>query len=171
MQSILSVSVSLQNVLLIRNFPLPRKVIFQSNLVLKQWLVCTIFSSIILLHLRLHSSKKYSLTSLHVFTLISSIISLRSAPRMMNQSILLTPQFLHFFATTQPTFLKYFCIFLIFMQFQKFYHEDGHKRYKRAAGRERPTTRKRVRGPRLSRNRRQRRSTPTAPAFPGQSTQ
>ena len=84
MPPILSVSAFLLRPLLIRAFPLPRKVTFKSNLPLRQWLVCTIFSAIIFLHLRIDSSKNYSLISLHVFTRISSFISPTNTLRMMN---------------------------------------------------------------------------------------
>ena len=76
------------------NLPLPRKVIFKSNLALKQLLVCTILSAIILLHLRIHSSKNYSLIFLQVFTLISSNSLPTNTPRIMNEPIRLTPPFL-----------------------------------------------------------------------------
>ena len=122
MLPIFSVSVSPLRPLLIRTFPLPRKVIFKWNLAQKLWLVYTIFSAIILLHLPTQSSKNYSLISLHVFTLKSSIISPTNTPRMMNQTILLTPPFLHFFSDGSTDFFKYLNIFLFFMQLQTFYH-------------------------------------------------
>ena len=113
MQPKLSVSVSLHNLPIIRTSPSPKNVIFKSNFAPKQWLVCMIFSAIILLHLRIHYSKKNSITSIHVSTLISSITSPTNTSRMMSQSILLTPLFLHSIPTIQPIFLKYFYIFLI----------------------------------------------------------
>ena len=87
---------------------------FKSTSAPKQWIVCSIFSAIILLHLRIHSSKNYSLISIHVPTLISLIITPTNIPRMMNQSILSTPQPLHFIPTIQLIFLNCFYIFLIF---------------------------------------------------------
>ena len=57
------------------------------------------------------------------------------------------------------------------MQLQDFLPQGRHRPYKTAAGRERPTNRKRARGPRLSRSRPRRRADPTAPALPGQSRQ
>ena len=135
MLPILSVSASLLRPLLIRSFPLPRKVIFKSNLSLKQWLVCTIFSAIILLNLWIHSRKNYSLISLQVFTLISSIISPTKTPRMMNQPILLTPPLLHLISTNQLTFLETLLYHLVFLcNSEVFTTIDGYKTYKRAAG-------------------------------------
>ena len=95
------------------NWTLPIKVIFKFTLALKQWRVCTISSAITLLHLRIHSSNNYSLISLHVSTLISSIISPTNTLQMMNQFIQLTLQFLHFNPMIQRTSLKFFFIFLI----------------------------------------------------------
>ena len=57
---------------------------------------------------------------LHVFTPISSIKLLTNTHRMMNQSLLLTHQFLHFIPTIQPIFIKYFFICLIFHATPKF---------------------------------------------------
>ena len=81
------------------NLDLTDKVIIKFTLALKQWLVCTIFSATVLLHLRTDSWKNYSLISLHVFTLISSITLPTNTLRMMLQFILLTPLFLHFIPT------------------------------------------------------------------------
>ena len=114
MLPILSVSASVPNLILILTFPLPRKVIFKLTLVLKLWLVCTTFFAIILLHPRFHSLKNYSLILLQVSTIICSIIITTNTPRMTNQPILLTHQFLHFIPTIQPIFPNYFYIFLIF---------------------------------------------------------
>ena len=86
---------------------------FKSTSAPKQWLVCMIFFAIILLHLRIHSLRNYSLISLHVSTVISSITSPTNIPRMMNQSNLSTPQFLHFIPMIQFTFFEDFYIFLI----------------------------------------------------------
>ena len=97
-----------------------KNAISKLNLVLKQWLICTTFSAIILLHQWIHSSKNYSLIFLHVFTLISSITLRTNTPRLMNQSIVLTHQFLHFIPTIRPIFLKYFYILLIFHATLKF---------------------------------------------------
>ena len=67
---------------------------------------------------------------------------------MMNQSNLLTRQFLHSTLMIQPFFRKILLdrLFDIFssIQLQRVYHEDGHRTYKRAAGRERPTIRERA---------------------------
>ena len=95
------------------NWTLPIKEIFKFTLALKQWRVCTICSAITLLHLRIHSSKNYSLIFLHVSTLISSIISPTNILQMLNQFIQLTLQFLHFIPMIQPISLKFFYIFLI----------------------------------------------------------
>ena len=103
-----------------KNWTLLIKVIFKFFLALKQWLVCTIFSATILLHLRTQSSKNHSLIFLHVFILIFSIISPTNTPRMMNQPIQSTLQFLHSILTIQLTFPKYFYIFLIFHATPKF---------------------------------------------------
>ena len=143
--------------------PSPRKVILKITLALKQWLVCTIFSATIFLHLRIHSLKNYSLIFIHAFTLISSIILLTNTLRMKNQSFRLTPQYLHFILRTQ----LFFKTFSFFYATARFLSQRRHRTYKRAAGRERPTTRKRARGPRLSRSRPRRRAPPTAPAFSG----
>ena len=107
---------------------------------LKQWLVCTIFSATILFHLRTHSSKNYSLIFLHVFILLFLIISATNSPRMKNHSIRSTPQLLHSILTIQPTFLKYLYIFFCFYATPNFTTRKGTGRYKKAAGRERPTT-------------------------------
>ena len=56
----------------------------QVHFVSKRWLVCTTFSAINPLHLRIHSSKSYFLISLHVFTLISSITLPTDTPQMMS---------------------------------------------------------------------------------------
>ena len=98
------------------------KVISKFTLTLKQWLVCTSFSAITLLHLRIHSSKNYSPSSLHLSTLISSITLPTNTLQMMNQFIQSTLQFLHFIPMIQHTFFEYFYILLIFMQLQDFYH-------------------------------------------------
>ena len=113
---------------------------FKSTSAPKQWLVGMIFPAIILLHLQIHSSKKFSLISLHVPTLISLIISPTNIPRMMNQSILSTLQFLHFIPTIQLIFFNCFYTFLFFCNSKIFTTTAGYKIYKRAAGRERPTT-------------------------------
>ena len=100
------------------------KVIFKFILALKQWRVCTISSAITLLHLRIYSSRNYSLISLHVSTLISSIISPTNTLQVMNQFIQLTLQFLLFIPTIQLIFLNCFYIFLFFMQLHNFYHHQ-----------------------------------------------
>ena len=96
------------------NWTLLIKVIFKFTLALKQWLVCTISSATIHLHLRIHSSKNYLLISLHVSTLISSITLPTNTLQMMNQSFQSTLQFLHFIPTIQLIFLNCFFIFLVF---------------------------------------------------------
>ena len=119
---------SLLNLILTLISLLPRKIFFKFTLALKQWLVCTTFSAIIRLHLRIHSSKNYSLVFLHASTLISSIIMLTNTLRMKNQSIRSTPQNLHFTLTIQLTFLKHF--YFYFLQLQDFYHKDGTRHTK-----------------------------------------
>ena len=146
------------------------KIFFKFTLALKQWLVCTIFFATILLHLRIHSSKNYSLIFLHVFIRIFSTISPTNTARTKNQSIQSTLPFLHFIPTTQLTFLKKLSFF-IFYETARFLPQGRHATYKMAASRERPTTRKTARGPKLLRTRPRRRAPPTAPAFPGQSRQ
>ena len=132
MLPLLSVSASLLNLLLILTLLLPRKIIFKLNWVLNLWLVCTTFFAIILLHLRIHSLKKYSRIFLYVSSPIYSIILSMNTPRMMNQSILLTHQFLHFVPTIQPIFPKYFYIFLIFFCNSKILTKrTGTGRYKK----------------------------------------
>ena len=120
------------------NWTLMIKVIFKFTLALKQWLVCMIFPASILLHLRIHSSKNYSLIFLHAFTLISSIILLTNTLRMKNQSTRSTSQNLHFTLTNQLTFFKHF---FCFMQPEDFYHKDGtgHTKWPPAQNERRPT--------------------------------
>ena len=106
------------------------KVIFKLTLALKQWLVSTIFFTI-LLHLRTHSSSNCSLIFLLVSILIFSIISPTNTPRMMNPSTLSTPRLLLSILTIQRTFLKYFYTFPIFHATPKFLPQrraqDGRK--------------------------------------------
>ena len=125
------------------------KVIFKFISALKQWLVCTTFFAIIPLHLRTHSLKNYSLTFLHAFTLIFSTLLPTNTLRMKNQFIQSIRNFLHFIPMIRLTFPKNFLLSFLyfFMQLQNCYHKDGHSTYKSAAGRERPTTRKRPRRP------------------------
>ena len=153
------------------NWTLMIKVIFKFNWALKQWLVCSIFFATILLPLRTHSSTNYSLIFLRVFILIFSIMSPTNTPRIRNQSIQSTLQFLHIILTIQLTFLKYFYIFVIFQATPRLLPQGLHWTYKKAAGRERPTTRKRARGLKLPRTRPRRRVPQTAPTFPKQSRQ
>ena len=109
------------------NWTLLIKVIFKFTLALKQWRVCTISSAIIHLHLRIHSSKNYFLISLHVFTLISSIILPTNTLQMMNQFIQSTLQFLHFIPMIQLTFLEYFYILLILYATPRFLSPPPYK--------------------------------------------
>ena len=112
----------------------------------KRWLTCTIFSAMILLHLRIHSSKNYLPISLHVFTIISSITSPTNTPRMMSQSILLTSLFLRVFPTIHPIFLNWFNIFLILYATPNFTTKDQHPSVKKPPRAKRlPTTRRRAR--------------------------
>ena len=124
------------------------KATFKFISALKQWLAYTIFFATIPLHVRTHSSKNYSPISLHVFTLIFSITLSMSTPRMRSQSIRSTLQLLHFILTTQLTFFKYFIPYFVFFYATPRFLPQGrwHATYKRAAGREQPTTRKK--GPR-----------------------
>ena len=123
------------------------RVTFKFISVPKQWLVCTIFFATIHLHVRTHSSKNYLPIFLQGFILIFLITLPMSTLRMKSQSIRSTLRLLHFILTTQLTFLKYFYIVLIFYATPRFLpQERRHATYKRAAGRERPTTRKK--GPR-----------------------
>ena len=129
--------------------PFTTKSNLQVHFGFKQWLVCTIFFAITCLQVRTHSSKNYLLTFLRVFTPIFLITLPTNIPRMKNQFIQLIHMSLHSTLMIRPTFLScfisYFCIF--FMQFQIFSPQGRwHTTYKRAAGRERPTTRKK--GPR-----------------------
>ena len=113
-------SVSPLNLLLTLIFPLHKKIIFNFTSVLKQWLVCTIFFAIILLHLRIHFLKNCSLIFLHVFTLIVLITLPTNSPRMKNQFIQLIHLFLHSTLMIRPTFLRYFisyfCTFCMQLQ-------------------------------------------------------
>ena len=143
---------------------LPINVIFKFTLALKQWRVCTISSSITLLHLRIHSSKNYSLISLHVSTLKNSIVSPRNTLQMMNQFIQLTLQFLISIPMIQPTSLKFFYIFLILYATPRCLppppstkHTKGPPaKNDRRPGRE-------PESPTVLQNRRTRRAAPTAP--------
>ena len=112
----------------------------------KRWLTCTTFSAMIPLHLRIHSSKNYLPISLHVFTIISSITSPTNTPRMMSQSILLTPLFLRVIPTMHPIFLNWFNIFLILYATPNFYHKRPAPVSKKRPPRAKrlPTTRKRA---------------------------
>ena len=124
------------------------KVTFKFISALKQRPACTIFFAIIPSHVRTHSSKSYSPISLHVSTLIFSITLSMSTPRMRSQSIRSILQLLHFILTTQLTFLKYIIPYLYFFYATPRFLPQGrgHATYKRTAGREQPTTRKK--GPR-----------------------
>ena len=170
MQPILSVFVSLQNLLLIRTSPSPGKVIFKSTLALKQWRVCTIFSAINLLHQLIHSSMNYLLISLHVSTLIYLITLFTNIHQMPNQSIQSTLQFLHFIPTIQPIFLNCFYIFLIFYATPNFYH---HRWVQNIQEGRRPRTTDDPeggpKGPTIQAGPQMWRAAPTAPAFPVQS--
>ena len=119
------------------NWILLLKVIFKFTLALKQWRVCTISSAITLLHLRIHFWKIYSLISLHVSTLISSITSPTNTLQMMNQFIQSTIQFLHFIPMIQPTFLNFFYLFLTLCNSKIFYH---HRRVQNLKKCRRPRT-------------------------------
>ena len=125
------------------NSTLMIKVTSKFILALKQRLVCTISFAIIHLHVRTHSSKNYLLNFLPAFTLIFSITLSTSTPRTRSQSIRSTLQLLHFILTTQLTFHKHFYKVLIFYATPKFLPQGRQDAtYKRAAGREQPTTRK-----------------------------
>ena len=147
------------------------KVTFKFISALKQWLACTIFFATIPLHVRTHSSKNYSPISLHVFTLIFSITLSMSTPRMRNQSIQLTHLFLNSTLMIRLTFFKYFIPYFVFFlcNSKSLLQGRWHRTYKRVAGRERPTTRRRARGPRPPRSRPLQRGPLADPAFPGQS--
>ena len=151
------------------NLVFTKKVIFKFTLDLKQWLVCTMFAAIILLHALTHSLKNCSLIFLHVSTLISSIILSTNTPRMMNQFIQSTSQFLHFIPTTQLTFPKNFFIFLIFLCNSNFLPQ--RRAFDIQKGRRPRTTDGPKEDPRPPRSRPRRRAPPTATAFPGQSRQ
>ena len=147
MQLISSVSLLLIKLQLTLIFPLRTKVIFKFTLGLKLWLVYTIFSAIILSHVLTHSLKSYYPIFLHAFILILLITLPTNTPRMKNQFTQLTHLFLHFVLTTQLTSLKYFYIVPNFYATPKLLPQGRqHATYKRAAGREQPTTRKK--GPR-----------------------
>ena len=169
MLPILSVYVSPLILLLIRTFLSPRIVISKFISVLRQCLVCMIFSAIIPLHLRIPSSKNYWLIFLHVSTLISSITSPMNTPKMMNQLIQSTLQFLRFIPTIRLIFPNNFYIFLLYYATPRFLPPPPGTKHRK--GRERPTTRRMARAPTPQRNRQRRRAAPTAPAFPGQSRQ
>ena len=131
------------------NWTLMIKVIFKFISALRPWVACTIFSAIILLHLRIHSSKNYSIF-LYVFTLIFLITLPTITPRMKNQFIQLIRLFLRFTFDHSTYFSLIFYTLLVYFFYATpkiFYHEDGHSTYKRAAGRERPTTQKKARRP------------------------
>ena len=167
MLPILSVYVSPLNLLLILTFPSPRRVISKFILVLKQWLVCMIFSAINPLHLRIHSSKNYSLIFLHVSTLISSITLPMNNPQMMNQLIQSTLQFLRFIPTIRFLFLNNFYIFLIFYATPRFLPPPPGTKHRKGPPAEND---RQLEGgpedPTPQRNRQRRRAAPTAPTFP-----
>ena len=149
------------------NWTLLIKEIFKFTLALKQWRVCTISSATIHLHLRIHCSKNYFLISLHVFTLISSIISPTNTLQMMNQFIQSTLQFLHFISMIQLTFLEYFYVLLILYATPTFLPTPPGTKHKKGSPAEndrRPEGRSE--DPTIPKNRRPWRA---APAFPGQS--
>ena len=154
------------------NLPFTKKVISRLNLFLKRWLVCTTFSAIIPLYLRIHSLKNYSLIFLHVSTLIYSVILSTNTPRKTNQSNHSIPQSLHFILIVQPTFPKYFSIVLpFFYATPNFYNEDQHPTVKKGR-RELKDSRRPEGGSEgliVPETRPTRRAAPTAPAFPGQS--
>ena len=75
-----------QNLQTLHSSKVSPRTLLPLTLVLKLWLVYMTFFAIILSHLRIHSSKKYSLFSLHVFILIFSIISPVITPWMTNHS-------------------------------------------------------------------------------------
>ena len=143
------------NILLILIFPLQQKATFKSISAPRQWLVCTIFFVIIHLHVRTHSSKNYLLISLPAFILIFLITLPTNTPRMKNQFIQLIHLFLHSTPMIRPTFrrcfMSYFCIF--FYATPKFLPQGRQDAtYKRAAGREQPTTRKKGPRPYITKN-------------------
>ena len=153
MQLILSVSVLLIKLQLTLIFPLRTKVISKFTLNLKLWLVYTIFSAIILSHVLTHSLKSYYPIFLHAFILIFLTILLTNTPRMRSQSVQSTLRHPHSILTTQLTFLKYFYIVLNFYATPKFLPQGRQDAtYKRAAGRERPATRKKGPRPYMTKN-------------------
>ena len=106
------------------NWTLLIKVTFKFTLALKQWLVCTISSATILLNLRTHSSKNYSLIFLPVFILIFS-----NTPRMRNQFIQSTLQLLHFIPTIQlicPKWCPFFFIYIYIQQYSNLHDSRLH---------------------------------------------
>ena len=141
------------NTLLTLPFLLPRRVTFKSTLVLKLWLVYTIFSAIILSRVLTHSLKSYYPIFLHAFILTFLITLPTNTLRMKNQFIQLTHLFLHFILTTQLTFPKHFYIVVIFYATPRFLPQGRQDAtYKRAAGREQPTTRKKGMRPYITKN-------------------
>ena len=150
------------------NWTLLIEVISKFTLALKQWLVCTTFSAITLLNLRIHSLKNYSLISLHVSTLISSIILPTNTLQMMNQFVQLILQFLHFIPMIQPTSFNFFYIFLILYATPRFLPPPPgtkHKKGPPAENDRRP--RRRRGGPKLVESRR---SWPAIPVVQGART-
>ena len=131
------------------------RVTFKFISALKQWLACTIFFAIIPLHVRTHSSKSYLLIFLHVFILTFLITLLTNTPRMKNQFSQLIHLSLHSTLMIRLTFLKYFISFFLYFFYAtpKFLPQGRrHATYKRAAGRERPATRKKGPRPYMTRN-------------------
>ena len=152
------------------NWTLLIKLFFKFTLALKRWLVCTTSSAIILLHLRMHSSKNYFLISLHVSTLMSSIILLTNTLQMMNQFSQSTLQFLRFILTIQRIFLNCFYIFLVFYANPRFLPPPPSTKHKKGPPAE--NNRRPGRGSEdrtVPKNLRNWRAAPAAPAFPGQS--
>ena len=127
------------------------KVTFKFTSALKQWLVCTIFFAIILLHVRTHSSKNYLLIFLHVFILIFFITLPTNTLPIKNQFIQLIHLSLPSTLMIRPTFLSCFISYFVFlfMQLQNLYHKDGGTRHTKGPPAEndrRPA--RRARGPR-----------------------
>ena len=119
--------------------PFTKKVIFKLNLVPELWPVYTNSYVIILSRTTTPCLKNIYATSLPDF--------LRIFLTTLDKKILITSQsdqLIHLFPLDFPTiqhfFLEIFNIVFLFYATPIFYHEDEHKTYKRAAGRERPTT-------------------------------
>ena len=116
-----------------------------------RWLVYTSFYAIILSRLTILCWKSYFPISLPDFLRTFLIILPMNVP-ITSQSDQPTLQFVPSILTTQPSFLEYLYILLLFMQLQNFSLQRRAPTIQKSAGRERPATGKKAQGPYTSKN-------------------